>query len=373
MIEDTDREAAELGEIIDAAALDITRWADVAEALHARFPGSKVVLQTRDDASPGTNPVILRGWDDRDIDIYVAYYARLNPWAALMANLPLMIPIWTENTLPAKAFAKTEFYTDWLMKVEGGAECATSLKLFQDRGRNATLDIHYGGRYVESHHRHATRLLTDLAPRLQRSLAAGRLRSRIETARPPLETFRDAAFLVDYACRLQDTNAAAQRLLEQETAFLLPGSGRLSLVRNNEDRELLHRVAAVCNPLSMNQIRSFRRFSAVGSTSVSILPLVGHSNRGVAGLFPPDRKAIVIVRPFAIDGGSPTDLARFRLTVAETRLVEVLLRGRSLANAALELDIAYETARTHLRAVFAKTGTHRQAELLALILSGREA
>lgn len=371
MTEDIDRDAAEMGEIIDAAAFDITRWADVAAALYARFPGSKVVLQTRDDADPGTNPVILHGWDNRDIDAYVAYYARLNPWAALMADLPLMTPIWTENTLPAKAFAKTEFYNDWLMKVEGGAECATSLKLLQEHGRNATLDIHYGGRYVATHHRQAKQLLTDLSSRLQRSLAAGRLRNQIDTPGPPLETFRDAAFLVDKACRVQDANGAAQGLLRQQTAFLRPRSGRLSLVNNNDDRELVDKVAAACNPLAMNQRRSFRRSATAGQFSVYILPLAGHANKGMASLFPTDRKAIVIVRPVAADGDGPVDLAHFGLTAAEMRLAKFLLQGRSLADAAVELDIAYETARTHLRAVFTKTGTHRQAELVARLLDAR--
>lgn len=35
--------------------------------------------------------------------------------------------------------------------------------------------------------------------------------------------------------------------------------------------------------------------------------------------------------------------------------------------AASELDIAYNTARSHLRAIFAKTGTHRQVQLVTLL------
>ncbi|MGI8568738.1 MAG: helix-turn-helix transcriptional regulator, partial [Methylocella sp.] len=36
--------------------------------------------------------------------------------------------------------------------------------------------------------------------------------------------------------------------------------------------------------------------------------------------------------------------------------------------AARELNISRETARNQLKAVFAKTGTHRQSELVALLL-----
>lgn len=41
--------------------------------------------------------------------------------------------------------------------------------------------------------------------------------------------------------------------------------------------------------------------------------------------------------------------------------------GEALESAANELAISYETARNHLKAIFAKTETHRQAELVALL------
>jgi hypothetical protein len=41
--------------------------------------------------------------------------------------------------------------------------------------------------------------------------------------------------------------------------------------------------------------------------------------------------------------------------------------GESVELAAERLDVSVSTARTQLKAVFAKTNTHRQAELVALI------
>jgi len=58
---------------------------------------------------------------------------------------------------------------------------------------------------------------------------------------------------------------------------------------------------------------------------------------------------------------------RFQLTRAEIALALELSRGATLADAAGTLDIAYNTARSHLRAIFAKTGTHRQVELVTLL------
>jgi len=52
--------------------------------------------------------------------------------------------------------------------------------------------------------------------------------------------------------------------------------------------------------------------------------------------------------------------------MAERRLVAELLAGFSLQQSAHNLGVAYETARSQLKSVFAKTETHRQGELVAL-------
>lgn len=57
------------------------------------------------------------------------------------------------------------------------------------------------------------------------------------------------------------------------------------------------------------------------------------------------------------------------LTMAEARLASVLAEGMSLVEAARALGIAHNTAKVQLRAVFAKTGVHRQAQLVALLAS----
>jgi DNA-binding CsgD family transcriptional regulator len=63
-----------------------------------------------------------------------------------------------------------------------------------------------------------------------------------------------------------------------------------------------------------------------------------------------------------------TDLMRvFGLTAAEARLADRLLRDDSLEAAAESLGVSYSTARNQLRAVYQKTDTHSQAQLIALI------
>ncbi|TIP55730.1 helix-turn-helix transcriptional regulator, partial [Mesorhizobium sp.] len=57
----------------------------------------------------------------------------------------------------------------------------------------------------------------------------------------------------------------------------------------------------------------------------------------------------------------------FRLTASEARLARKICTGHGVEAAADELGVSYETGRNQLKSVFAKTQTHRQSELVALL------
>jgi DNA-binding CsgD family transcriptional regulator len=59
--------------------------------------------------------------------------------------------------------------------------------------------------------------------------------------------------------------------------------------------------------------------------------------------------------------------AAFGLTLAEAKMAAKLASGVGIDGAAASLGVNRETARTQLKAVFAKTNTRRQAELAALV------
>ena len=65
----------------------------------------------------------------------------------------------------------------------------------------------------------------------------------------------------------------------------------------------------------------------------------------------------------------PPDFVKnsYGLTPAEIRIVLQLLSGKSLRDSALVAGVSYETARSVLKSVFVKTGTHRQSELVLLL------
>jgi DNA-binding CsgD family transcriptional regulator len=60
----------------------------------------------------------------------------------------------------------------------------------------------------------------------------------------------------------------------------------------------------------------------------------------------------------------------FDLTPAEAKLASLLATGESVESAAQQLLVSRETIRSQLKAIFSKTGTHGQGELVALDPSG---
>lgn len=61
-------------------------------------------------------------------------------------------------------------------------------------------------------------------------------------------------------------------------------------------------------------------------------------------------------------------MTRFALTPAEIRLAAYVVHGGTLAGYAKQHALSRNTARNQLQAIYGKTGTHRQAELVALLL-----
>ncbi|MFC5567070.1 helix-turn-helix transcriptional regulator [Rubellimicrobium aerolatum] len=83
-----------------------------------------------------------------------------------------------------------------------------------------------------------------------------------------------------------------------------------------------------------------------------------------------DAPFLVLLRSPEPDLRTPLGLAvdRFGLTRAETETLAQMLEGRSLDEAGAVLGVARSTVKSHLDGIFAKSGTRRQAELVARVM-----
>lgn len=149
-----------------------------------------------------------------------------------------------------------------------------------------------------------------------------------------LDRLRSAALLMDERGRPLRHNRAAEALLAADPPLRLPPlSGSPGMIRPDAGP-----------PLLLDAFPAPSRAFAPGHSIVTLTPVA-----------PPE-------------GAEFPGLSRaFGLTPAEARLAGHIAAGQGIGNAALALGIGVETARSQLKAVFSKTGTHRQAELAALV------
>jgi DNA-binding CsgD family transcriptional regulator len=175
-------------------------------------------------------------------------------------------------------------------------------------------------------------------------------------------------FVVDHAARILFANQSGQKLIANGK---LRARDQILVCILERDTHHLHCLiercahvsAAVRNtiPFSLSSKRGFPDFD------VLVAPLHCESS-----WFMVDRPvAIVIVsEPVQIPLDDFAQFShRFGLTPAEGRLAQEIAKGDGLQAAALRLGVSITTARTHLAKLFAKTTTHRQAELVRLLLS----
>ena len=361
-----------VGEAIDRAAIDPTQWPYVLEAICGSLPGTKATIYVADARDQSSMGVIQHGFDAGLLAGYEQHYAKLNPWVPFLIKSPALRAIVSDEQLPASSFRESEFYWDWLARV-GDMDSTVGMKLVHEPDRIGVIAIHHGPSMAERYNPQVARVLQSSASRLRRAVDAAQVASRREAPGPapmPLGAFTLPAFLLDGRGRVLDLNGPASQLIS--TPMLSLGLDNVLRLGN---AALSERVVTAAGQIASSRgpwsdgldlpltSPDGRRFT------LSLLGVRPPAIAGVPAFFAMPRLSLLLLRPGV--GGDAAGHAsldpRFGLTPAERRLAVQLACGLSLRQSADHLGITYQTARTQLKAVFAKTGTSRQAELVALL------
>jgi len=374
-------EIADLNTVINAAACDVNRWTDVAEALQGFVPGSKMLFQVVGNESTTVHQVVYSGFDDKTIQAYGDHFWKVNPWTEGMNDMPLSSFKTSSEMYADRLFRKTEFFTD-LVKPEGDCDGATALKFAAHQDRYAFLSIHYDFRHRHHMHARVQALLKTLVPSLRTALELNRLtnpRFDLSGGRGLIDQLVDAAMVVDQDCRLLASNAPANRLLA-DAGVLLVKPQDIVEIRNLEANAAFARLVRDSCAVSQDRARPNDLIvnARSGSYIVTCVPMaIDQTNALPAGLlsiFAPKTVAVVIIRPRASEDPSVLmgDLRRhFGLTKAEVSLILEFERGGTLSEIADRIGVSRSTIQTHLKAIFAKTGTTKQRDVVTLVTRHR--
>jgi DNA-binding CsgD family transcriptional regulator len=205
--------------------------------------------------------------------------------------------------------------------------------------------------------------LNALYPHLARTaLVAARLRlDRASTAATTLQMIGLPAAVLTSSGRLLSSNASFDRL----TSVFLPSAfGRVAIADARA-----HRLLQEALDPALGTIRSIPIGEAEGRPPcvLHVLPLRRNAHDIFSG-----GDMLIAVTALSASSASPSPAvleSLFDLTQSEVSFTTALMQGLTVQEAARKCGLTESSGRTYLARVFAKTGTHRQSELITLLSS----
>jgi DNA-binding CsgD family transcriptional regulator len=309
-------------------------------------------------------------------DEFVAHYAEIDPRNAHGSLLGAGTKIVDYNFITEAEMGRSEFYQDYLLP--NGCGYVGAEILVKDDKCVAGIAIQRSRR--EGPFELAELALLDrLAPHLTRALRMQTRFVALEAQRWADQTVCDrlpfAVILVDERGRVVSQNQAATDLLAAGDG-LTARHGCLRTAHPAEQAALDRLIRDAARPAnaahaSIGGALPLRRPSLRRTLGVSVMPIPRQRNAFSLDIGAPVPAALVIVTdPEAMPQTPSGTLQRlYGLTPAEAALAQALVAGRSLHEYADAAHVTCETARWRLKQVLAKTDTHRQAELVRLLLT----
>jgi DNA-binding CsgD family transcriptional regulator len=210
-----------------------------------------------------------------------------------------------------------------------------------------------------------------LAPHIRRAIMISDLLNlkavEAQTLGATLDRLALGVIIVTADARILHTNKAASSMLSAANP-VWSSQGRLH-ARGAADSELVQAISLAEREIDIGKVGiAIALTDESGKAAVAhVLPLARGALR--SQLLPEAAAAIFITQPGKTSRADLSGFADiFKLTPAETRVLQALVRGdATMLEIATSLAISEATAKTHLSHILSKTGVGRQTELIALV------
>ncbi|MCF1470542.1 MULTISPECIES: helix-turn-helix transcriptional regulator [Rhizobium/Agrobacterium group] len=295
---------------------------------------------------PTLNDFLSGGWASKDDRL-----------ARLSKHYPTSF-VRDHDILSKEEMDRSPLYQDFLIPRGMGAGAATLVQTPEETRIVFAMERSAAEGPVPDTSLHA---LNMLRPHLARALAltSYALKQQMQASVVALDSINVAAAVLNGSRKVIESNQAFSRL----SSFLKPGAfGILKLADSGADK-LFQDAFTTINRDDTKAVRSIPQSTESGREGcvIHIIPLRGNAREVFIGT-----QALIIA---VVAGGSanvraPILRGLYDLTAAEARLVERVVAGQTLRDAALTLGVSYETARSQIKTVFLKTGSKSQKELV---------
>lgn len=356
-----------IGHLYDAA-IDERLWTGIAPRIAAAFDSTSAVLKMQggDDVDlldTTQNLVVTPG--DQSL---AEHWHRNDLWVERSIAFGMSRVITSDDLVSPDEMKRNGFYQDWLRQL--GIHHMVGAVFPAGHGRVGVLGIHRprkAGYYTDADRQKVEVLL----PHLQRALQIGRRLAGTSLAQASsfdaLDSLDIGVLVVSRSRRIVHANALAEGILRTSSEIDVL-NGRLVARDHTLNTQLATLVRANLDTAHGDPVRPMAALAVPRDEqmplTLAITPLrpIGSRLTGQPPL------ALVFIR----DPERSTILSSqlcdmFGLTQTEAIVAADLAHGCSLAQIAEAHGVGLATVRSHLKKILAKTGTSRQAEVVALI------
>jgi DNA-binding CsgD family transcriptional regulator len=359
--------------LVYEAALDQSLWpkvldqiADLAEASVGQIGSFDAYTLKEKNIAPRLSPDVLSN--------YTQNWANKNPFLEKTVIFPAGNVFAFDDVLPNSGLKKTEIYHEFFQP--NGLEESLGVVLTQDSTFAAMLAV-YRTSAKGAFDRPQADVIAWFTPHLRRAVKINARLGESAVTRAASATMFDQvgqpSILVDAASRVRFANRAAEDILAEGAGLMRDAAGALRATRHSETVALhaLIAKAAIAWAEGRDDPSGHLRLSrgpARAPLTATVIPLRADT-QWLSPRFP--TAMLFVTDPERAGGPTAASLQQgFGLTRSEAAVALEILNGGGLTTAATRLGIARTTARTHLSAVFDKTGTRRQADLVHVLLRG---
>lgn len=361
-----------LGAIYDGPT-ESPPWNTALQQMRETLKAAHVTLMLRPPSSESHGVMINTGQiTAQGVESYESHFFALDPFV----RLPEGEVVTAEELVGTQQWLKSAMYLEYLKPLD--IRHLLGADIYTKEGIECRL------RVTRSHDSPAfspddKALIKLLLPHLKRSI---RLHAKLDYLESDRQLFAGAVnrLLVGMITFGQDgsileVNQEAQRILVEKDGILRSGTG-IALSSNHENRDLQRMIRAAVTGGSHEATEGPAVVEAISVTRPSGRAKLGIVVRTIPlGEFTGAKQrpaAAVFLRDPESSGTQPSqEIVRrlFGLTRMEAALALLLAEGLTLDEAAEKLNVRRNTARTHLRSIFCKTGVTRQTMLVRMLLN----
>jgi len=354
--------ASLIGDVYEAA-LHPELWSQMASKVAGAFESPSCILAIHNGSLEHMQLAWRTANFTKDLSsAYEDYYHRLDFRAHRAAELGLSEVFLGEELMPESDFENTEFYRDYSRHL-GTLRCVGSV--FPDARATATFAIHRPRSARAFDERDRLRFKSVL-PHVSRALMVRRNLSLADVEQhivsETLERAKLAALVVGHGGMTIYANSQAETLLRQSDGLRKSG-GRLLAATQAVSERLFHLIDNAEARAAGGALLVPRK----GRLPLTVLVVPFRPRDGA--IFSTVPVAMLFVSdPELSTPGADILQSLFGLTSTEAAVANALAAGRSIAQIAQIFRISQNTVRSHIKSIFAKTGTCRQAELVSTML-----